>query len=1003
MLDAGWPLNLDRAGPAWAWFDAAHYGKHDAIAAGAARQSDAAALADFEARGAALGYAPNFFFDAPYYLRHDPGLAASIAAGDTPSAYEHYRTMGWRDRSPHWLFDIVRYRSLNPDLTPENVEMHGGFYGHYLLTGAAEHRTAHFFFDPAYYLARLPHDEHEQARSDPFGHLLHTFAHLADDAARPEPQCSYYFDPAWYVATYPDVIYSALHHYLTFGAAEGRDPIYGYSEADYRALNPDVEAAIVAGYFPSGFAHFLSYGVAGARSPSRDVDLAWYAAQPLVARDLAAKLQPDPFLHMLAIGIPAGLPLRGPVAPDFAPAEKDAQAQFTLQAQRALPGFGRRPLDFTVAGQPQVSVIIVLLNHFALTMQALASLRHTFPGGIELIIVDNASSDGTRAIADLVHGARLIRLEENIGFLRACNMALPHATAPAVLYLNNDVILQPGAIQAALDRLAAEPTAGAVGGKIIRTHGLLQEAGCVLWRDGSAAGYMRDALPDAPEANYVRDVDYCSGCFLMVRGPLLRELGGFDEAFAPAYYEEVDLCLCIQAAGYRVVYDPAVALTHYEYASARSGRAAVALMVANRPKLRARHASALGRRVADQRRRAEAAAGATAGRRVLFIEDTIPLSRLGSGYGRAADALCALVAAGWQATVFPLVPVRTPTYHITAALPETAELLWDRNVTMLGAFLEDRPGYYDLVWVSRAHNLRQVAEIMHRSGTGLGGARLVLDTEAVFSLRDAARAQLDDLPFGLDTALTAEFDGAWLCDHVVAVNETEAAVLRGLQLPSVGVVGFNVTPAMTDTPWNERRGLLHIGALTAPDSPNVEGLRWFLDHVHPETPGQDRPRRRPPHRRRPSRTRRSISAGCAITPASHSPAPSPTSHRSMPRIACSSPQPGSRPACPPRCSTPPRAASRSPAPACSRSNSAGPRAARCSPPHQTMPAPLPPTSPSSRPTTRRGCAPATPRRNQSSRSLAHRPSPGRWNRPCRPPAPPPHHNSDLLNGHSGWR
>ncbi len=64
---------------------------------------------------------------------------------------------------------------------------------------------------------------------------------------------------------------------------------------------------------------------------------------------------------------------------------------------------------------------------------------------------------------------------------------------------------------------ASSDKIGAVGGKIIRANGQLQEAGSIIWDDGTTTGYLRDASPLAPEANYVRDVDYCSAVFLLCR------------------------------------------------------------------------------------------------------------------------------------------------------------------------------------------------------------------------------------------------------------------------------------------------------------------------------------------------------------------------------------------------------------------------------------------------------------------------------------------------------
>ena len=111
---------------------------------------------------------------------------------------------------------------------------------------------------------------------------------------------------------------------------------------------------------------------------------------------------------------------------------------------------------------------------------------------------------------------------------------------------------------------------------ILRSHGLVQEAGNIIYCDGSTLGYGRDASPLAPEVNFARDVEFSSGVFLMARRSLLNELGGFDEAFAPAYYEDADLCLRIRGAGYRVVYDPGVIVYHLEYGSAVSNRASEA-------------------------------------------------------------------------------------------------------------------------------------------------------------------------------------------------------------------------------------------------------------------------------------------------------------------------------------------------------------------------------------------------------------------------------------------
>ena len=112
------------------------------------------------------------------------------------------------------------------------------------------------------------------------------------------------------------------------------------------------------------------------------------------------------------------------------------------------------------------------------------------------------------------------------------------------------------------------PDAGAVGPRLVFADGRLQEAGGIVWQDASAWNYGRFMKPEAPRYSYARRVDYCSAACLMVRAELLRELEGFDEAFAPGYYEDTDLCFRLRKAGKAVYYQPGVTVAHYEGATA---------------------------------------------------------------------------------------------------------------------------------------------------------------------------------------------------------------------------------------------------------------------------------------------------------------------------------------------------------------------------------------------------------------------------------------------------
>ena len=172
--------------------------------------------------------------------------------------------------------------------------------------------------------------------------------------------------------------------------------------------------------------------------------------------------------------------------------------------------------------------------------------------------------------------------------------------------------------------------------------------------------------------------------------------------------------------------------------------------------------------------------------------------------------------------------------RVFADLPDTAEVMYDRSLADLPAFLQQRAGYYDTIWISRAHNLDKAMPALQAACTDPNRATVVLDSEAVFALRELARATLTGAPFDLDRALRTEFANAWFCQRVVAVTDAEAAILRGrVGLPDVAVLGTACNPAPTHRDYAERSGLLFVGAMHQADSPNLDALGWFVDAVLP--------------------------------------------------------------------------------------------------------------------------------------------------------------------------
>lgn len=218
-----------------------------------------------------------------------------------------------------------------------------------------------------------------------------------------------------------------------------------------------------------------------------------------------------------------------------------------------------------------VSIVIPCHNGARHTENCLQALSETMPQHFqgEIIVVDDASTDETPALLERWSQReprlKVLRNQVNAGFIESCNRGAQAAAGDHIVFLNNDTLPMSGWLPALERTLRDYPDAGAVGGKLILTDGSLQEAGGVIFSDGSAANFGRgDRDLDAPLYNFVRPVDYSSGACLATKRSLFLELGGFDSRYAPAYYEDVDYCFQLRAHGYRVYYQPDCAIIHFE-------------------------------------------------------------------------------------------------------------------------------------------------------------------------------------------------------------------------------------------------------------------------------------------------------------------------------------------------------------------------------------------------------------------------------------------------------
>jgi len=223
-------------------------------------------------------------------------------------------------------------------------------------------------------------------------------------------------------------------------------------------------------------------------------------------------------------------------------------------------------IDLQPSGSPEVSIIIPVYNNYEMTLSCIKSISDNTPPELryEVILADDCSTDMTSNIAKSIQGIRVARTESNRGFLENCNNAALKSRGDYLLFLNNDTNVQPHWLDELLAVVENDPGVGIVGPAFIYPDGRLQEAGGIIFKDGSGWNYGRLNSPDRPEYSFQRTVDYISGACLLVKNEIWKKSGGFDRRYTPAYYEDTDLCFTARQLGYSVVYTPFSRVVHFE-------------------------------------------------------------------------------------------------------------------------------------------------------------------------------------------------------------------------------------------------------------------------------------------------------------------------------------------------------------------------------------------------------------------------------------------------------
>jgi GT2 family glycosyltransferase len=229
---------------------------------------------------------------------------------------------------------------------------------------------------------------------------------------------------------------------------------------------------------------------------------------------------------------------------------------------------------FDFKDDPGVSILIPFRDHIALTAQCVKAIRtHTKGVKYEIILLDNWSQsvEAEKFCAEQANqpATSVLRIAEPFNYSRINNQGARAASHPFLLLLNNDVFVSdPDWLRVLLNEALADPSIGAVGGKLLYPNGTVQHAGVVLGVGGVADHASRGISGDAPgyigQAILARETGAVTAACMLVRRDAFKRIGGFDEAELTVAFNDVDLCIKLREAGYRIIFTPDCVAEHRE-------------------------------------------------------------------------------------------------------------------------------------------------------------------------------------------------------------------------------------------------------------------------------------------------------------------------------------------------------------------------------------------------------------------------------------------------------
>ena len=642
------------------------------------------------------------------------------------------------------------------------------------------------------------------------------------------------FDGSFYLSRYPDVLQAGLdplQHYVRSGAREGRQPHPQFDGEYYQLRMPSL---LRDGGNP--LAHFLRHGQA---APNPWVDLAeWRQKHPQSDRPDILYLLAGRGREQVATPLDRGLTAEQQARLEAIRAAYDFESQASSW-QGLEAAIDRIAALAQPVAEPKVSIVIPVHGQIRHSLACIESIltwpsRHSF----EILVGDDGSLDDTAEILARLPGLRVLSASQARGFLRNCNETAAVAQGAFLVLLNNDTLVLPGWLDALIDSFAMHPQAGLVGSKLLYPDGRLQEAGCVVWADGRGTNVGRLGDASLPAYNHLRAVDYCSAAAIALPMALWRELGGFDERYAPAYYEDTDLAFRVRDSGYRVLYQPQAQVIHFEGVSCGTEETGGTkrFQAIHREVFRQCWASVLERFGTPEEGLTAAMERGCQGR-LLVIDGAIPTPDRDSGSADMLNYLRLLRRQGWHVLFLPADLAYVAGYNEQLEA-EGIECLGRPYLQSLEAAVAAFAPVVSAAMVCRVDIARRVLPRLRSAAPGLP---VIFHTVDLHHLREEREAVLADSKALMERAAETkrqEIACMQMADVTTVVSNHELAVAQGLA-PQAKLRQLPLVRRFPDGPFpdfGQRDGVLFLGLYR--HRPNQDAISYLLREVWPKVMAQ---------------------------------------------------------------------------------------------------------------------------------------------------------------------